>query len=44
MCQLLGVTRSGYYGFEKKREKPESDPEKKELKEWVVKLAEASGY
>ena len=45
MCQVLGVTRSGFYSYQKRqRDKPEHDPEHQELLDWVKKLAESSGF
>lgn len=45
MCQLLGVTRSGFYSYEKRqRIKPEDDPIHQELLDWVVKIAESSKF
>lgn len=43
MCQLLGVTRSGFYSHQKRtRLKPKGDPEHQSLLEWVKKIAESS--
>lgn len=45
MCQLLGVTRSGFYSYEKRqRIKPDDDPVRKELLDWVIKIAECSKF
>jgi len=45
MCQILGVTASGYYSYQKrKRSKPENNPEHQELLEWVRKISESSKF
>lgn len=45
MCQLLGVTRSGFYSYQqRKRDKPEDDPEHKELLHWIGRIAESSSF
>ena len=45
MCRLLGVKRSCYYSFQKRRSlRPVSDPLREELLEWVNKIAESSDY
>lgn len=43
LCQLLGVSRSGFYDF-LRREKRDPDPEHEEKLEMVKKLAEASAH
>ncbi|STX37328.1 Integrase [Legionella feeleii] len=44
MCQLLGITRHGYYSYQKcQRDKPDV-PEHQELIGWVKQIAEASHY
>ena len=44
MCQLLGITRSDYYAYQRKiKEKPD-DPYHRELIEAVKEIAEASDY
>ncbi|BCA93738.1 hypothetical protein TUM19329_00990 [Legionella antarctica] len=42
MCQLLGVTRSGFYNYLKCNKPP--DPLHVEMLDWVKKLAESSHY
>lgn len=45
MCRLLGVKRSCYYSFKKRRSlRPINDPLREELLEWVNKIAESSRY
>ena len=45
MCRLLGITRSGFYSYQtRERRKPKDDPARKELLEWVVKIAESSNF
>jgi len=45
MCRLLGVKRSCYYSFQKRRSlRPINDPLREELLEWVRKIAESSRY
>jgi putative transposase len=41
LCQLLGVTRSGFYSHQKRIK---SDSQHKELLEWVVKIGESSAF
>ncbi|WP_458259777.1 IS3 family transposase [Legionella pneumophila] len=44
MCRLLGVTRQGYYSYQKRNhDKPENDY-RKELIEWMKKIAGSSKY
>jgi putative transposase len=42
MCALFGVTRSGFYQYQKKSKK--LDPIHAELLEWIKKIAESSDY
>jgi putative transposase len=42
MCRLLGVTRNGFYHYQKRSQKP--DPVREEQLEWVKKIAESSHY
>lgn len=44
MCRLFGVTRSGYYQYQKNRHNRPIDPERMELLEWIKKIAESSKY
>lgn len=44
MCQLLGITRHGYYSYQQRQRNKPDDPAHQELIEWVKKLAEASQY
>lgn len=44
MCRLLGVTRSGYYGYRRRHEGKADDPYHRELLEAVRVIAEGSGY
>lgn len=45
MCQLMGVTRSGFYSYEKRKQtKPENEPERMEQLDWVRKIAESSKF
>lgn len=45
MCQLMGVTRSGFYSHQKRnRLKPDDDSDYQSLLEWVKKIAESSRY
>lgn len=45
MCQVMGVTSSGYYSYQKrKRTKLNNDPEHDELLEWVKKISAASKF
>ena len=44
MCQLLGVTRYGFYSHQlRERTKPD-DPKHNELLYWVKKIAESSQF
>ena len=42
MCDLFGVTRSGFYHYQKKSKA--ADPIHEELLEWTKKIAESSDY
>jgi putative transposase len=44
MCQLLGVTRQGYYSYQKRQNNKPKDPLQDELIEWIKKIAESSHY
>ena len=45
MCQLMGVTRSGFYSFEKRKQtKPDNEPERMEQLDWVRTIAESSKF
>lgn len=45
MCQLMGVTRSGFYSYEKRKQiKPDNEPERMEQLDWVRKIAESSKF
>lgn len=44
MCQLLGVTRSGYYGHQRRQANRPSDAYRRELIEAVKDIAKASEY
>lgn len=44
MCRLLGVTRSGYYGYKRRNKGRPDDPYHRELLEAVRVVAEGSGY
>ncbi|GAA3938724.1 hypothetical protein GCM10022277_38550 [Litoribacillus peritrichatus] len=40
----MGVTRSGYYSFQKRNKNKPDDPKHKEMLEWIQDIAESSGY
>ena len=42
MCRLLGVTRSGFYHYQKHTANKPKDPEHQEMLYWVRKIAEAT--
>jgi putative transposase len=42
MCQLLSVTRSGFYTYQKRNK--ETDPFHEELLDWTKKISESSNY
>nr|WP_173237634.1 IS3 family transposase [Legionella antarctica] len=44
MCQLLGITRHGYYSYQKRQRNKPDDPEHQELIDWVKNIAETSQY
>jgi putative transposase len=44
MCQLLGITRSGYYDYQRRNEGKVDDPYHRELLETVRDIAKATGY
>lgn len=45
MCRLLGVTRSGFYSYQKRqRQRPHYEPSYKEMLNWVIKVAESSKF
>lgn len=44
MCQLLGVTRSGFYSYKQRERTKPDDPEHAELLYWVKKIAESSQF
>ena len=43
-CQVLGVSRNGYYQYERNRARRPEGPEHQELLEWVEDIAESSGH
>jgi putative transposase len=43
-CQVLGVSRNGYYQYERNQANKPKDPEHQEMLEWVEDIAESSGY
>jgi transposase InsO family protein len=42
MCQVLGVSRNGYYSHHKRREERPEDPQHEEMLDWVKAIAKAS--
>jgi putative transposase len=44
MCRVLGVTRSGYYSYQRRNANKPEDPEHQEMLQWVKKVAKASDY
>ncbi len=44
LCQVLGVSRSGYYHYQANVSNQPDDPAHQELLEWVKDIAESSGY
>ncbi len=44
MCRVLGVTRHGFYGYQKRRHSTAPDPQLQEMLECVREMAEASDY
>jgi len=43
-CQVLGVSRNGYYQFVKSQQNKPEDPEHQEMLEWVQDIAKSSDY
>ena len=43
-CQVLGVSRNGYYQFVKNQENKPEDPDHQEMLEWVQDIAKSSDY
>jgi len=43
-CQVLGVTRSGYYSYQARLESRPDDPRHQEMIDWVKDIAKRSGY
>jgi putative transposase len=43
-CQVLGVSRNGYYNYQASVANKSDDPEHQEMLEWVKDIAESSGY
>jgi len=43
-CQVLGVSRNGYYHYQASRANRPDDPGRQEMLEWVQDIAESSGY
>ncbi len=41
-CQVLGVSRNGYYQYRKNREGQPKDPVRQEMIEWVQFIAKSS--
>ena len=44
MCRLLGVTRSGYYSYQRRNANTPADPEHQEMLHWVREIAKSSDY
>ena len=44
MCQVLGVSRNGYYSYQKRQENKPEDPEHEQMLDWVKRIAESSDY
>lgn len=44
MCQLMGITRSSYYSYQRRQKNRPEDPEYHEMIEWIKKVAESSQY
>lgn len=42
MCRVLGVTRSGYYSYQRRNANKPVDPEHQEMLHWVREIAKAS--
>ena len=43
-CRVLGVSRNGYYRYEKRQADKPDDPTHQEMLEWVEDIAKSSGY
>jgi len=43
-CQVLGVSRNGYYQYERNQANKPKNPEHQEMLEWVEDIAESSGH
>ena len=43
-CQVLGVSRSGYYHYQANSANKPDDPQHQEMLDWVKAIAESSGY
>ena len=41
-CQVLGVSRNGYYQYDEEAGNKPDDPEHEEMLEWVKDIAESS--
>ncbi len=44
MCQLMGVTRSGFYGYQQRERAKPDDPEHQELLHLIGKISESSKF
>lgn len=44
MCRLLGVTRSGYYGYARRQQEKPDDPVHREMLDAVLEIAVASDF
>jgi hypothetical protein len=44
MCRVLGVTRSGYYSYQRRNANKPMDPEHQQMLHWVREIAKASDY
>jgi len=44
MCRVLGVTRNGYYSFQRRLKSKPSEPQLEEMLEWIKEIAEATNY
>lgn len=42
MCQVLGVSRNGYYSYQQRQANKPDDPEHQEMLHWVKRVAESS--
>ena len=43
-CRVLGVSRNGYYHYEKNQANQPDDPSHQEMLEWGKDIAKSSGY